>query len=96
MDEFRKEFAASVEKKVKEETNQLKNKHELSSVQVATGGSELPQQSTEAVPSVVSSPDKGRKLVFDNFDFRQVHTMTEEHQNVDVHWCTHMVVKNRV
>ena len=93
MDEFGKEFAASVEKKVKEETNRLKNKHELSSVQLATGESEQPQQSTEAVPS----PDKGRKLVFDNFDFRQqVHTMTEEHQNVDVHWCTHMAVENRV
>ena len=22
--------------------------------------------------------------------------MTEEHQNVDVHWCTHMAVENRV
>ena len=97
MDEFGKEFATSVEKKVKEETNRLKNKHELSLVQLATGGSEQPQQSTGAVPSVVSSPDKGRKLVFDNFDFRQqVHTMTEEHQNVDVHWCTHMAVENRV
>ena len=35
--------------------------------------------------------------MFDNFDFRQqVHTMTGEHQNVDVHWCTHMAVENRV
>ena len=90
MDEFGKEFAVSVEKKVMEETNRLKNKHELSSVQLATGGSEQPQQSTEVVPSVVLPLDKGRKSVFDNFDFRQqVHTMTEEHQNVDVHWCTH-------
>lgn len=78
---------------MKEETNRLKNKHELPLVQLATGGSEQPQQATVAVPS----PDKGRKLVFDNFDFRQqVHTMTEEHQNVDVHWCTHMAVENRV
>lgn len=97
LDEFGKEFAVSVEKKVKGETNRLKNKHELSSVQLATRGSEQPQQSTEVVPSVVSPLDKGRKLVFDNFDFRQqVHTMTEEHQNVDVHWCTHMAVENRV
>jgi len=69
LDEFGKEFAVSVEKKVKEETNWLKNKHELSLAQLPTGGSEQPQQSTVAVPSVVSSPDKGRKLVFDNFDF---------------------------
>lgn len=96
LDEFGKEFAFPVEK-VNEETNRLKNKHELSSVQLATRGSEQPQQSTEVVPSVVSPLDKGRKLVFDNFDFRQqVHTMTEEHQNVDVHWCTHMAVENRV
>lgn len=41
--------------------------------------------------------DKGRKLVFDNFDFKQhVHSMTEEHQNVDVHWVTHLSVENRV
>lgn len=96
LDEFGKEFAFPVEK-VNEETNRLKNKHELSSVKLATRGSEQPQQSTEVVPSVVSPLDKGRKLVFDNFDFRQqVHTMTEEHQNVDVHWCTHMAVENRV
>ena len=30
LDEFGKELAVSVEKKVKEETNRLKNKHELS------------------------------------------------------------------
>lgn len=96
-DEFGKEFAVSVERKVTEETNRLKNKHELSSVQLATGGGTQPQQSTEVAPPVVSPLDKGRKLVLDNFDFRQqVHTMTEEHQNVDVHWCTHMAVENRV
>ena len=48
-------------------------------------------------PSVILSADKGRKLVFDNFDFRQeVHHMTQDHQNVDVHWVTHMAVENRV
>ena len=40
---------------------------------------------------------EGRKLVFDNFDFKQhVHSMTEEHQNVDVHWVSHLSVENRV
>ena len=40
--------------------------------------------------------DKGRKLLFDNFDFQQqVHSMTEQHQNIDVHWVTHLSVENR-
>ena len=47
--------------------------------------------------SIVISADKGRKLVFDNFDFKQqVHSMTEQHQNIDVHWVTHLSVENRV
>ena len=75
-----KEFAVSVEKKVEEETNWLKNKHDLSLVQLATGGSEQPEQSNEAAPSVVLFPDKGSKLVFDNF----------------VHWCRQMADENHV
>ena len=47
--------------------------------------------------AVALKSDSGRKLVFDNFDFRQeVHYMTQDHQNVDVHWVTHMAVENRV
>ena len=47
--------------------------------------------------STVITADKGRKLVFDNFDFKQqVHSMTEQHQNIDVHWVTHLSVENRV
>ena len=35
--------------------------------------------------------------MFDNFDFKQqVHSMTEQHQNIDVHWVTHLSVENRV
>ena len=46
--------------------------------------------------STVITADKGRKLVFDNFDFKQqVHSMTEQHQNIDVHWVTHLSVENR-
>ena len=40
--------------------------------------------------------DKGRKLVFDNFNFKQVHSMTEQHQNIDVHWVTNLSVENCV
>ena len=48
-------------------------------------------------PSIMLAPDKGRKLVFDNFDFKQrVLNMTESHQNVYIHWVTHMAVENSV
>ena len=47
--------------------------------------------------SVVVTPDKGRKIVLDNFAFKQhVHSMTEHHQNIDIHWVTRMAVENRV
>ena len=42
-------------------------------------------------------PEVGRKLVFDNIDYRhEVHHMTEEHQNVDKHCVTVMTTENRV
>ena len=48
-------------------------------------------------PPLAIQKDKGRKIVFDNFDFTQkVHGMTEAHQNPDVHWVTHLAVENRV
>ena len=47
--------------------------------------------------NVYLAPDRGRKIVFDNFDFKQhVHNMTENHQNTDIHWVTHLAVENRV
>ena len=96
LDEFGKEFAASVEKKVKDETDRLKKKHEVSSMQTVVAESDQ-QPPAEHQAVVILPADKGRKLVFDNFDFKQqVHAMTEEHQNVDVHWVTHMAVENRV
>ena len=42
-------------------------------------------------------PDNGRKITFDNLDYRQeVHYMTEEHQNIDKHYITSMSTENRV
>ena len=39
----------------------------------------------------------GRKITIDNFDYRQnVHHMTEEHQNIDVHHVTVMSTENRI
>ena len=48
-------------------------------------------------PSSLIPKDKGRKIVFDNFDHqKKVHGMTEVHQNPDIHWVTHLAVENRV
>ena len=47
-------------------------------------------------PITCQVPDKGRKIVFDNFDFKQlVHHMTEDRQNIDNHWVSHISVENR-
>ena len=43
------------------------------------------------------APDIGRKITFDNLDYRQeVHHMTEDHQNIDRHYVTVMSTNNRV
>ncbi|XP_028410550.1 uncharacterized protein LOC114533248 [Dendronephthya gigantea] len=43
------------------------------------------------------SCDIGRKITIDNFDYRQnVHHMTEQHQNIDVHLVSVMSTENRV
>ena len=124
MDEYGKDFAASVLGKVRNETQRLKKQHKLSTATPSTESPSsqhpppLPARTPSVVlapatpatespssqhpppppaPSVMLAPDKGRKLVFDNFDFKQrVHNMTESHQNVDIHWVTHMAVENRV
>ena len=44
-----------------------------------------------------NAADKRRKIVFDNFDFKQnVHHMSETHQNIDKRWVSHMSTENRV
>ncbi len=41
--------------------------------------------------------DHGRKITIDNFDYKQnVHQMTEEHQNIDVHYVSVMSTENRI
>lgn len=87
-DEYGKDFAINVVQRVKNESERLKHQHGASSTQGPT---------PSASSSVVVTPDKGRKIVFDNFDCKQhVHSMTEHHQNIDIHWVTHMAVENRV
>ena len=88
MDEYGKDFAINVVQRVKNESERLKHQHDASSTQGSTPSAPL---------SVLVTPDKGRKIVFDNFDFKQhVHSMTEDNQNIDIHWVTHMAVENRV
>ena len=88
MDEYGKDFAINVVQRVKNESERLKHQYGASSTQDPTPSASL---------SVLVTPDKGRKIVFDNFDFKQhVHSMTEDHQNIDNHWVTHMAVENRV
>ena len=82
------------------------NEHILESVN--RQGEFMKQQmegKTDANPEPVKSlqnrnliaPDVGRKLVFDNIDYRhEVHYMTEDHKNVDNHCVTLMAVENRV
>ena len=91
MDEYGTDFAAPVVSKVKKESERLEKIH---GVNVASTQNDQPPP---PVAPVVMAPDRGRKLVFDNFDFKQhVHNMTEDHQNVDVHWVSHAAVENRV
>lgn len=71
MDEYGTDFAAPVVSKVKKESERLEKIH---GVNVAS------TQNDQPPPPVVMAPDRGRKLVFDNFDFKQhVHNMTEDH-----------------
>ncbi|XP_078363701.1 uncharacterized protein LOC144647887 [Oculina patagonica] len=97
LDEFGKDHAASVQKKVKEETARLEKKHRAPTNAPSATISHPAVEEPQPEQAVIISADKGRKLVFDNFDFKQqVHYMTEEHQNVDVHWVSHLSVENRV
>ena len=87
MDEYGKDFAINVVQRVKNESERLKHQHGASSTQGSTPSASL---------SVLVTPDKEGKIVFDNFDFKQhVHSMTEDHQNIDIHWVTHGSGKQR-
>ena len=65
-------------------------------------GNSIEQNSSKLLPSSNSSNnnlliDRGYKHVIDNFNMqKEVADMTEEHQNINENWVTHLVVKNRV
>ena len=60
--------------------------------EIAQKNEEICNTHIESVDALETlQPDVGRKIVFDNFDFKQnVHHMTEMHQNIDNHWVSHM------
>ena len=96
LDEFGKNNAASVQKKVKDETAWLEKKHQTPT-EAPSATSSYSAVHEQSEQSVIISAAKRRRLVFDNFDFKQhVHSVTEEHQNVVVHWVSHLSVENCV
>ena len=85
LDEYGKDHNGEILEKVTAEGRRLHHLHKDANENLPTGN----------VSCI--APDKGRKIVFDHFDFRQsVHHMTETHQNVDKHWVSHMCIENRV
>lgn len=94
MDEFGEDFGGIVKK-----ATQVERQHQETCTSTDSLITETPQTTEQPCksPQQLQSVDKGRKIVFDNFDFKQkVHEMSENHQNVDKHWVTHVAVENRV
>lgn len=97
IDEFGEKFDAGILEAVQKEGRHMQGNQTGRGPAPSQGQHATPNACEEPSPHVVVEADKGRKLVFDNFDFRQqVHHMTQDHQNVDVHWVSHMAVENRV
>lgn len=72
LDEFGKDYNKKVLDSVMQQGEFMEQK--------AQGSSQVRKNKKLIIPEV------GRKLVFDNIDYRhEVHHMTEEHQNVDKH-----------
>lgn len=62
---------------------------------VASGVKQTPMH-LHTEDGIIAS-DCGRKITFDNIDYHQnVHYMSEDHQNIDKHYVTHMSTENRV
>lgn len=95
LDEFGKDHTAAIREAV---DSQGKYMHDVQKEANQAADTESILPSTVATPSVSTRiPDAGRKLTFDNIDYRQqVHFMTEENQNIDKHCVTVMSTENRV
>ena len=56
-----------------------------------------PMSSEEVEKYAMVNPDHGRKITIDNIDIHiPTHDMTEDHQNLDAHYCSWMSTENRV
>lgn len=94
LEEFGKDHTKSITDAVIHQGKYMCQKQQSAAVDIQDGAC-----MTAPPPSRVSSfqPDVGRKITFDNLDYRQeVHHMTEDHQNIDNHYVTVMSTENRV
>ena len=54
-------------------------------------------QSSPLIDAAVIDPSNGFNIVVGNWDLRQdVHHMTSDHQNTDIHWVNDNIVENRI
>lgn len=92
MDEFGKDYDLKIRDAVQKQSDWMAKKETYS-----TNGVPTDLDGAGNSPNVCVQKDDGRKLTFDNLDYRQdVHHMTEEHQNIDKHCVTYMSTENRV
>ena len=56
-----------------------------------------PMSSEKVEKYAIVDPDHGRKITIDNIDIHiPTHDMTEDHQNLDAHYCSWMSTENRL
>ena len=92
MDEFGKDHTKQITDAVLKESLYMAKRN-----QVAQENTSQAIVEDKSEGEVIVYPDVGRKLTFDNLDYRQeVHYMTEDHQNIDKHVVTVMSTENRV
>jgi hypothetical protein len=92
LNEYGEKHNENILEKVVIEGTRLKTEIAQKNDEIDERDSGIVHAATEA-----TEPDIGRKIAFDNFDFKQnVHHMTETHQNIDSHWVSHMCTEHRV
>lgn len=93
LDEFGQDYDLKIKNSVQKQSDYMVKNSNHSGDTIST---DLDKK--EPLPNnVCMQYDDGRKLTFDNLDYRQdVHHMTEEHQNIDKHCVTNMSTENRV
>lgn len=94
LDEYGTEHAKSITDAVTKQGQYMAQQHQSVTASTQAGACTVdpPPSNTNLFQS-----DVGRKITFDNIDYRQeVHNMTEEHQNIDKHYVSVISTENRV